>query len=129
MDIKITPSKVSGVISAPPSKSYAHRYIIASFLSKTNGFISNCKPSNDVLATLNALKTIGLDYVFTGSGVEIKQGEISLSPVLDCAESGSTIRFLVPIVSALGVKCEFTGSKRLLERPIMIKYKRTVGKD
>ena len=118
MDIKITPSSVSGIVTAPPSKSYAHRYIIASFLSKTNGFISNCKPSNDVLATLNALKNLGLDYAFNDNGVEIKNGTAITNPILDCGESGSTIRFLVPIVSALGVKCKFTGSERLLERPI-----------
>ena len=118
MDIKITPSNVGGTVIAPPSKSYAHRFIIASFLSKTDGFIFNCKPSNDVLATLNVLKNIGLDYSFCESGLAVKQGEIVKNPILDCGESGSTIRFLIPIVSALGVKCTFTGSKRLLERPI-----------
>ena len=117
MDIKITPSNLSGKVYAPPSKSYAHRYIIASFLSKTNGFISNCKPSKDVLATLNALKNLGIDYLFDKGGLKITKGKSVNNPILDCDESGSTLRFLIPIASALGVKCEFIGSKRLMERP------------
>ncbi len=118
MDIKITPSNVSGVVCAPPSKSYAHRYIIASFLSKTAGFISNVEPSNDVLATLNALKNLGLNYSFERGGLSLSYVVALKNPIIDCNESGSTLRFLIPIVSALGVLSEFTGSKRLLERPI-----------
>ena len=118
MDIKITPSNVGGVVCAPPSKSYAHRYIIASFLSKSSGFISDCKPSNDVLATLNALKNLGFDYAFIRGGLSFACGTSTKNPVIDCNESGSTLRFLIPIVSALKVACQFTGSKRLLERPI-----------
>ncbi len=118
MDIKITPSKIAGTITAPPSKSYAHRYIIASFLSKGEGFIENVQPSKDILATLGVLKNIGLDYSFEKSGVKINSGNKNLNPVLDCNESGSTLRFMIPIVAALNLSCEFTGSKRLLERPI-----------
>ena len=118
MDILVSPSRVQGVISAPPSKSYAHRYIIASFLSKIEGFINNCQPSKDVMATLGVLEKLGLKFNFENGGVAIKFGEKTNNPMLDCNESGSTLRFLLPIVSALGVTSEFTGSKRLLERPI-----------
>ena len=118
MDIKITPSTIKGVVNAPPSKSYAHRYIIASFLSKTEGFISNCATSKDMYATLNCLKNLGLSYEFERGGVSLKFDKPAQNPILYCDESGSTLRFLIPIISALGVKCEFTGSKRLLERPI-----------
>jgi 3-phosphoshikimate 1-carboxyvinyltransferase len=118
MDIKITPSTITGVVNAPPSKSYSHRYIIASFLSKTEGFIDCCAKSKDILATLNCLKNLGLLYTFENGGVSLKFGKAVENPIIDCDESGSTLRFLIPILSALGVKCQFTGSKRLLERPI-----------
>lgn len=118
MDIKITPSKIGGTLVAPPSKSYAHRYIIASFLSKTEGFICNCATSKDMYATLNCLKNLGLSYEFERGGVSLKFGKAVENPIIDCDESGSTLRFLIPILSALGVSCEFTGSKRLLQRPI-----------
>lgn len=118
MDIKITPSTIKGVVNAPPSKSYSHRYIIASFLSKTEGFIGCCAQSKDILATLNSLKNLGLIYTFERGGVSLKFDKAVENPIIDCDESGSTLRFLIPILSALGVKCQFTGSKRLLERPI-----------
>ncbi len=118
MDIKITPSKIGGTVVAPPSKSYAHRYIIACFLSSECGFIENCKTSKDMLATLGVLENLGLSYSFVDGGVKIGKKTAKETPVLDCIESGSTLRFLIPIASALGVKGEFTGSKRLLERPI-----------
>ena len=118
MDIKITPSNLAGSVVAPPSKSYAHRYIIASYLSNSEGFIENVQPSKDILATLSVLKNIGLDYEFINNGVYIKRATIKNNPILDCNESGSTLRFMLPILSALDIPCEFTGSKRLLERPI-----------
>ena len=119
MDIKITPSKqISGEVFAPPSKSYAHRFIISAFLSKESGFIKSVGTSKDVLATLNALSSIGLKYNLTNSGVEFSYNEIGEYSVLDCRESGSTLRFLFPIVCALGLEVEFTGSEKLLSRPI-----------
>ncbi len=118
MDIIVKKSKISGTVNAPPSKSYAHRYIIASFLSGENTIIHGVGESRDVYATLNALSKIGLDYTLENGNVYIKRKAIDKNPVLDCYESGSTIRFLIPVVSALGVECEFTGSARLLSRPL-----------
>ncbi len=119
MDIVITPSKqISGKVYAPPSKSYAHRYIISAFLSKERGFIEGVGTSKDVLATLSALSSIGLEYEMKEKGVEFYNTGKIKSNILDCNESGSTIRFLFPVVSALGIKAEFTGSEKLLSRPM-----------
>ncbi len=118
MDVTVKPSRVSGQINAPPSKSYAHRYLIASFLSGENCKIQGVGQSKDVFATLNALSGIGLKYTVINGDVTLERKEMEDNPVLDCSESGSTIRFLIPVASALGVKCRFSGSQRLLERPM-----------
>ena len=119
MDIKITPSRqISGVVYAPPSKSYAHRYIISAFLSKESGFIKGVGNSKDVLATLNALSSIGLNYNLTKNGVEFSYSNPKGDFILDCNESGSTLRFLFPVVCALGLNAKFIGSEKLLSRPI-----------
>lgn len=120
MDVKILPSKIKGEIKAPPSKSYAHRYVIASFLSGESVEVKGAGNSFDVLATLNALSSVGLKYSYN------EDVDVTLTPpksltdncLIDCKESGSTIRFLFPVMSALGVKCQFTGSQRLLQRPM-----------
>ncbi len=120
MNVLITPNKqISGEVLAPPSKSYAHRYIISAFLSKQAGFIKNVGNCKDVLATLTALSSVGLNYSLDASGVEISFKDIESKPILNCFESGSTLRFLIPIMSALGIKCEFKGSEKLLSRPIL----------
>ncbi len=119
MDIKITPSRqISGVVYAPPSKSYAHRFIISAFLSKESGIIKGVGSSKDVLATLTALSSIGLKYNLIGNDVEFSYLKPSDYSVLDCNESGSTLRFLFPVVCALGLNAEFIGSEKLLSRPI-----------
>ncbi|MBO5926331.1 MAG: 3-phosphoshikimate 1-carboxyvinyltransferase [Clostridia bacterium] len=119
MNVKIKPSKqISGEVFAPPSKSYAHRYIISAFLSKSSGFIEGVGSSKDVLATLNALSSIGLSYKIISNGVFVSFVKPSNKPILNCNESGSTLRFLLPVVTALGISAEFTGGGRLLSRPI-----------
>ena len=73
MDVLIVPSKISGEVYAPPSKSYAHRYIISAFLSGAEGFIENIGQSKDVLATLGALSSVGLNYKCENNGVYISK--------------------------------------------------------
>lgn len=117
MDILLTPSTIGGKVIAPPSKSYSHRYIISTFLSG-GGFVEGASPSKDVLATLNALSTLGLKYSFNEKGVEISVGDSKGNNIVDCDESGSTLRFLLPIFSALKKPFQFTGAKSLLSRPM-----------
>ena len=119
MDVLVIPSKISGEVYAPPSKSYAHRYIISAFLSGGEGFIENIGDSKDVLATLGALFPVGLNYKCENNGVYISKKPIEENPILNCNESGSTLRFLFPVMCALGIKCTFTGKGRLLSRPIV----------
>ncbi len=119
MLVKITGNdKVGGKVKSPPSKSYAHRHIIGAFLSKTPTKLIGAGRSNDVLATLNCLNKLGLGYSFTGEDVNLSFTNICNGTILDCNESGSTLRFLLPVVCALGANVTFTGAKRLLERPI-----------
>lgn len=119
MDIKIIPSALSGTAEAPASKSVAHRMLICAALAKTPSTIKINKTSEDIEATANCLKALGVTIE--------KEGEIwTVTPPaaypekaeLDCGESGSTLRFMLPVVSALGVDATLTGHGRLPSRPI-----------
>ncbi len=119
MQVRIKPTKPNGEISAIASKSDAHRAIICAALSddKTNIHISHI--SKDIEATLNCIKNMGADFVKRDRVYEITPAkELSVNPTLDCNESGSTLRFLLPVLSALGVGATFVGSGRLPERPM-----------
>lgn len=119
MDLRITPSKLSGKVVVPPSKSVAHRMIIAAALSDGISTISNLFPSVDITATMDCMKALGAKISFS-SNTAVIEG-IKNSPdkaVLDCCESGSTLRFLIPVACALGVDAEFIGRGKLPQRPI-----------
>ena len=121
MKVKILPSKTSGEVSAPPSKSFAHRYLIGSVLSRGKCVIKNAKDSDDISATLSCIEQLGGSVTKDGNIVTViptneKQIE---NAVFDCKESGSTLRFFIPVVLATGAKnCTFLGSERLLVRGI-----------
>ena len=117
MDILVKPTSIGGTVYAPASKSYAHRYIISTFLSG-GGFVCGASPSKDVLATLEVLSSIGCEYKFENDGVNITVNDKIQKDIADCNESGSTLRFLLPILSALGKMVKFTGKDSLLSRPI-----------
>ena len=118
MKVNITPTRLLGEVFAPPSKSYAHRLLIASFLSGKRVEIKNVGDSFDVQATLGALESIGAKVEKTQNGVIVERTVIEKTDQIYCRESGSTLRFLVPVVAGLGIKGEFTGEKRLMERPL-----------
>ena len=121
MKVKILPSKTSGEVSAPPSKSFAHRYLIGSVLSRGKCVIKNIADSDDISATLSCIEQFGGSVTKDGNTVTViptneKQIE---NAVFDCKESGSTLRFFIPVVLATGAKnCTFSGSERLLARGI-----------
>ncbi len=118
MKIICTPKELSGTIESISSKSHAHRLLICSALASDETKINcNCL-SNDIVATVSCLKEMG-------TKIENENGIITVNPKafknkvkLDCGESGSTLRFLLPVVSALGLNAEITGHGRLPERPI-----------
>ena len=119
MDITITPALLSGRVAAPPSKSVGHRLIISAALSRRKSVISNISRSNDIEATINAMVALGAKIDVSGDkatvfGIETPSKEAEI----DCCESGSTLRFIIPIAAALGVRTRFLGKGKLPTRPI-----------
>lgn len=119
MNITITPGKLSGTVEAIPSKSMAHRMLIcAAFCDRETELICP-ETSRDIQATLDCLKALGASILPTASGYQVIP--INIVPQeasLHCGESGSTLRFLLPIVGALGVKATFHMEGRLPLRPL-----------
>lgn len=97
---KIQKSNISGTVQVPPSKSAAHRALICSFLAG-GGNVSPLIDSKDMQATLGVISALKGD-----------------KPVADCIESGSTLRFMIPVAAALGKTVKFVGRGKLPERPI-----------
>ncbi len=120
VDIKV--GKAYGTVFAPPSKSMAHRALICGALSRES-IIKNIAFSKDIEATLNCLNALGAKVEICDTTVKIGGFDIenvSENTVIDCYESGSTLRFLLPLCMSLGKTVTLTGSKRLFERPLCI---------
>lgn len=121
MNVIITPGKLRGSITPPPSKSQAHRVIIAAALSDGVCHLSNVALSEDIQATLRCMRTLDADASADGTvirGADLVDGHEEPAPeTMDCGESGSTLRFLIPVALALKGKGRFTGHGRLMERP------------
>lgn len=123
MDIRIIPSLLEGEVNIPSSKSVAHRALICAALADGTSCIKGIDMSKDIEATINAMSSLGADFeineesnVITVKGIS----EVPENAVIDCNESGSTLRFIIPVAAALGVASEFHGRGRLPERPIDI---------
>ena len=122
MNITITPNLLSGSITPPPSKSQAHRLLIAAALSPGVSMLSNVALSQDIEATIRCLEALGASFRWEGAtlavtGLAGRPPAGGRLPELDCGESGSTLRFLIPIALALRGGGRFTGHGRLMERP------------
>ena len=115
-----TPSVLCGKTDAPPSKSMAHRYLIGAALSGEECTLGGVEYSEDILASIDCLKALGAYVSVSGDTVTVKQGEFmkAENPVLCCRESGSTLRFFIPLALCLGKNVTFSGSARLMERPL-----------
>ncbi len=119
MDIKITPRPLSGTVEAIPSKSAAHRALICAALAEKETEFKLNKRSQDIDATIDCLNALGAEIKADGEKVSvIPIKTVSENPVLDCRESGSTLRFLLPVASALCENAKFEGRGRLPERPL-----------
>lgn len=119
MNITITPKKLSGKVTVPPSKSVAHRMIIAAALAKGTSIIKNVYPSKDILATIGAMKALGAEISLEGMTATVTGiKDVPENAVIDCCESGSTLRFLIPVACALGVRSTYLGRAKLPQRPI-----------
>lgn len=115
----ITPAKLSGTIPAIASKSDAHRLLILAALSQGETRLSMEQRSEDIDATIDCLRALGALIEVLPDGVLVRGIEQpNENPLLDCGESGSTFRFLLPVAAALCESARFTGGGRLPERPI-----------
>lgn len=123
MKVKISKGIARGTVEAPPSKSMAHRMLICAGLSKGSCVVHGISESQDVLATIDCLEAMGAKCTrerdsITVEGVDIKNAVPQKN--LYCNESGSTLRFFVPLCLISGREAVLSGSKRLLERPLGI---------
>lgn len=119
MDITIYPNKLHGAIRAIPSKSVAHRLLICAAFADGETFISCPDTNRDIEATADCLRSLSADIKRTNNGYHVTP--IHSPPenaVLNCCESGSTLRFMLPIVGALGVQGIFQMEGRLPSRPL-----------
>ena len=113
------PARIGGTVSAPPSKSMAHRAVLCSALAKGTSHIENLEFSKDISATLAAAGQL-CARVESGPADVLVEGLGHFRPVfgpVDCCESGSTLRFLIPLASLTGQSITFVGRGRLMERP------------
>ncbi|MBQ3095048.1 MAG: 3-phosphoshikimate 1-carboxyvinyltransferase, partial [Clostridia bacterium] len=116
------PCKLSGRISAPPSKSMAHRYLIGAALSGNVCRLSGVDYSEDILASIDCLKALGAQVTIDGDTVTVDPAGFMKAehPILECRESGSTLRFFIPLALCLGREVTLRGSRRLLDRPLTV---------
>ena len=119
MNLTIHPRPLRGTVRAIPSKSQAHRYLICAALSGNETHLTCPEAGSDVAATAECLNALGAKIISTADGYHITPiRQIPTCAVLNCRESGSTLRFLLPIVGALGVDAVFHMEGRLPERPL-----------
>lgn len=119
MKIKINPKTLCGKIEAPASKSVAHRTLICAALAKGKSTVKLNKTSEDIEATVSCLKSLGVTIEKSGNEWTVTPpAKFPEKAELDCGESGSTLRFMLPVVSALGIEATFTAHGRLPDRPI-----------
>ncbi len=119
MTVTLTPTPLGGTLTAIPSKSDAHRALICAALGDKEISFPLKARSEDIDATVDCLRALG-------ANISVKNGICRIfpittptsDPVLDCRESGSTLRFLLPVAAALGCNATFKGYGRLPSRPI-----------
>ncbi|MBR1528507.1 MAG: 3-phosphoshikimate 1-carboxyvinyltransferase [Oscillospiraceae bacterium] len=119
MNIQIQPHKLMGKVKVPSSKSMAHRMLICAALSKGVSEISGISFSKDIEATISVMKALGAGFEIHDDTVIVTGiTERQKTALADCCESGSTLRFLIPVAAALGTETTFTGQGRLPQRPV-----------
>ena len=119
MDITIFPIKLQGAVEVIPSKSQAHRYLICAALGASPTAIRCAGISRDMDATADCLRALGAEIERTNWGYRVTPiREVPETAVLPCRDSGSTLRFLLPVAGALGVDATFLMEGRLPQRPL-----------
>ena len=122
MTVTIYPSSPSGSVSAPPSKSMAHRLLVCAGLARGKSMIRGISFSEDILATIDCLKALGADVGIEGNCAEITgtDPEGTACAVLPCRESGSTLRFFIPVCALSSAETRLIGSDTLMKRPLVV---------
>lgn len=122
--VKITPTALKGEVTIPPSKSLSHRAIICAALSKGESRVENLIFSEDIIATAKAMESLGIKMELEEDSINII-GTNKLKLInneIDCNESGSTLRFIIPIALLADGEVTFTGRGRLTSRPLTTYY-------
>lgn len=124
MNITVLPSKLRGTVAPPPSKSMSHRLLLCAALAEGESRLTHVAFSEDIKATLRCIEALGASYSQEGGDTLAVKGiggkkttEKEALPVFDCGESGSTLRFMIPLALAVAGGGVFTGKGRLMERP------------
>ena len=123
MTVTIHPGRASGTVTAPPSKSIAHRLLICAGLSAGESFLSNISDSDDMKATISCLTALGATFHREGNGVRVRgidPKRAAPTEALFCNESGSTLRFLLPIALLSGKETTLSGKEVLFRRPLSV---------
>lgn len=122
MRARVAARSLRGAIAAPPSKSMAHRLLLCAALAEGETVLRNVPASKDVQATLRGIAALGARVRRMDGGaysiLGIPTGARPRQAAIDCGESGSTLRFLVPVAAALGVETTFSGAGQLPSRPL-----------
>lgn len=120
--ITLSPSKLCGEVTVPPSKSDVHRAVICAALARGKSVISPVQLSKDIKATINCARALGAEIEINGDTLTVDgSGFLGIKrAALDCCESGSTLRFFIPVAASGGIDTEFVGQGLLPQRPIGI---------
>ncbi|MBO5139944.1 MAG: 3-phosphoshikimate 1-carboxyvinyltransferase, partial [Peptococcaceae bacterium] len=122
MHVTIKPSKAAGAVTVPPSKSMAHRALICGALSAKSS-VQNVAYSKDIAATIDCLRGLGAKIEQEQDSMKaggLNPFDVPEGTELFCNESGSTLRFFIPLCMLSGRKITLSGSDRLFERPLTI---------
>ena len=120
MDAKLYVSHIGGSIAVPPSKSAAHRAVLSAALATGTSHIHNIEYSDDIRATIDAVAQLGAKIIREEDSLTVQgcgDGFATVTRPVFCKESGSTLRFLIPVFSLTAQKIRFTGAPRLFARP------------
>ena len=122
MNVLIRPGAARGTVAAPPSKSQAHRLLICAALADGESNVRGVDRSEDILATADCLAALGASLTWEGDDVRIRGCDPRKSgpAVLRCRESGSTLRFMIPLCLLSGNPMRLEGSETLLSRPLSV---------
>ncbi len=120
MNVKVKGNGIQGKVNAIPSKSDVHRALICAALADRKSRVNFASASEDINATISCLNSLGAVVTVDDNGAMIEPigNKLKSGATLDCGESGSTIRFMIPVAAALGAGCSFVGKGRLSQRPL-----------